>query len=153
MHSPFNPYYLSICLELSVTLAALLASSHWVFQSVDPPATSLSSGILETNTIYSVAFPRLHWQLCRSKQKRPFHFFLHACARPFLLMPSLPSIRPPVLSHRLPARLLSLCVYLLEIIFKPLLAGAGSQRCRPAAALAATAAAVTYVSNQRLCAN
>lgn len=127
MHSPFNPYYLSICLELSVTLAALLASSHWVFQSVDPPATSLFSGILETNTIYSVAFPRQHCQLLRSKQKRPFHFFLCGCAHPFLPMLSLPSTHPPVLSHRLPARLLSIYYYLLEIIFKPLLAGAGRQ--------------------------
>lgn len=118
MHSPFNPYYLSICLELSVTLVALLASSHWVFQSVDPPGTSLFSGILETNTIYSVAFPRQHCQLCQSKQKRPFHFFLHVRVRPFLLTLTLPSTHPPVLSHRLPARLLSICFHLLEIILK-----------------------------------
>lgn len=63
MHSPFNPY----CLELSVTLVALLATSHWVFQSADSQGTSLFSRIPETNAIYSVAFPRQHCQLCQSK--------------------------------------------------------------------------------------
>lgn len=104
MHSPFNPYYLSICLELSVTLVALLASFALGLPECGP--TGDFSFLQDPgNKHYS--------QRCLSKTapsalpietEKPFHCFLCVRAHPLLLMLSLPSTHPPVLPYLLPAR-------------------------------------------------